>query len=153
MIMRQKNYGQSLVEFALTFPVAIFLFLGFMDVGRVIFIYSSLTNAVREATRRAIVMDYDAYETNPSAFISNLQQQVFDYSFSIQDVEDSVSVDVTITPEEIPEGTGYWYYTTVSISAEYLFDPITPFIQHLVGDGNGIPIQSRSTMMIEPGYR
>lgn len=151
--MRKTHNGQSLVEFALIFPVVIFLLLGFMDVGRAIFIYSSLTNAVREATRSAIVMDYDAYEAAPTTFLNSLRQLVFDYGFSIQNAEDDVVVDIIITEEEIPEGTNQWYYTTVSISAEYLFDPITPFIQNIVGDGNGIPIQSRSTMMIEPGYR
>ena len=55
MKIKLRHPGQSLVEFALIIPIAFFLITGFFDLGRAVFNYSSLTNAVREATRYAIV--------------------------------------------------------------------------------------------------
>jgi len=36
--------GQSLIEFAFIFPIAIFLIAGFLDLGRAVFYYSSSAN-------------------------------------------------------------------------------------------------------------
>ena len=47
--------GQSLVEFALVFPIAIILLMAVFDVGRAVFAYNGLTNAAREGARLAIV--------------------------------------------------------------------------------------------------
>ena len=52
---QRRFSGQSLIEFAIILPLAFFLITGFLDLGRAVFYYSSLTNAVREATRYAIV--------------------------------------------------------------------------------------------------
>lgn len=47
--------GQSLVEFALVFPIAMILLLAVFDVGRAVFAYNGLTNAAREGARLAVV--------------------------------------------------------------------------------------------------
>ncbi len=47
--------GQALVEFALVLPVLVLLLLAVLDIGRVVFAYTSLTNAAREGVRLAIV--------------------------------------------------------------------------------------------------
>ena len=47
--------GQSLVEFAIVFPIALALMLAVFDVGRAVFLYNGLTNAAREGVRLAIV--------------------------------------------------------------------------------------------------
>jgi Flp pilus assembly protein TadG len=47
--------GQSLVEFALVFPIAILLLMAVFDVGRAVFAFNGLTNAAREGARMAIV--------------------------------------------------------------------------------------------------
>ena len=47
--------GQSLVEFALVFPIAILLLMAVFDVGRAVFAYNGLTNAAREGARLAAV--------------------------------------------------------------------------------------------------
>jgi Flp pilus assembly protein TadG len=52
---RSSRRGQSLVEFALVFPIAIILLMAVFDVGRAVFAYNGLTNAAREGARLAIV--------------------------------------------------------------------------------------------------
>ncbi len=52
---RPANRGQSLVEFALVFPIAMLLLMAVFDVGRAIFVYNGLTNAAREGARLAAV--------------------------------------------------------------------------------------------------
>jgi Flp pilus assembly protein TadG len=52
---RLADRGQSLVEFALVFPLALLLILAVFDVGRAVFVYNGLTNAAREGVRLAIV--------------------------------------------------------------------------------------------------
>jgi Flp pilus assembly protein TadG len=47
--------GQSLVEFALVLPVLLFIFMGIFDFGRVMFLYSQLSNGAREAARYGAV--------------------------------------------------------------------------------------------------
>lgn len=47
--------GQSLVEFALVFPIAILVLMAVFDVGRAVFAYNGLTNAAREGARMAAV--------------------------------------------------------------------------------------------------
>jgi Flp pilus assembly protein TadG len=51
--MPNRNYrkSQSLLEYALVLPVLLLLILGIIEVGRLIFFYSSVFAATREATR------------------------------------------------------------------------------------------------------
>jgi hypothetical protein len=51
--------GQGLVEFALILPLLLVLMLGIIDFGRLFFIYSEVSNAVREAIRFSAVNPYD----------------------------------------------------------------------------------------------
>ena len=53
--IRRRRAGQTLVEFALVFPIFILLLLGVFDIGRAVFAYNEVTNAAREAVRMAIV--------------------------------------------------------------------------------------------------
>ncbi len=52
-MMRQKHSSkaQSMLEFALVFPVLILLIYGIVELGRMLFIYSAVTSASREAAR------------------------------------------------------------------------------------------------------
>lgn len=51
----RRSHGQSLVEFALVFPVAILIILAIFDAGRAVFVLNGITNAAREGARLAIV--------------------------------------------------------------------------------------------------
>jgi Flp pilus assembly protein TadG len=52
---RAPRRGQSLVEFALVFPVFILLVFGLIDMGRYVYLNSTLSQAAREAARVAAV--------------------------------------------------------------------------------------------------
>lgn len=52
---RPRTAGQSLVEFALVLPVFLLLIFGIIDLGRFIYMNSTLSQAAREATRVASV--------------------------------------------------------------------------------------------------
>ena len=51
---KQNLFGfraQAMVEFAIAAPILFALIIGIFEVGRMIFIYSAVTNASREAVR------------------------------------------------------------------------------------------------------
>ena len=52
---RRRSTGQSLVEFALVFPIIILLIVGFFEIGRAVFAYNTLANAARQGARVATV--------------------------------------------------------------------------------------------------
>lgn len=51
----RRDRGQSLVEFALIFPLIVFLIASFVEVGRAVFAYNTIANAARQGARVAIV--------------------------------------------------------------------------------------------------
>lgn len=51
--------GQSLVEFALIFPIIILLMVGVFDMGRIVFINNSLSDGARHAARHATINPRD----------------------------------------------------------------------------------------------
>jgi Flp pilus assembly protein TadG len=54
---RKKNLGQAMVELALTLPLFLLLLYGIFEVGRLIFMYSAVLNASRDAARYAAAAD------------------------------------------------------------------------------------------------
>src|SRR5436190_22119522 len=48
---RTRPRGQAIVEFAIVLPVLLAMLFGVLEFGRMIFIYSAVTNASREAAR------------------------------------------------------------------------------------------------------
>jgi Flp pilus assembly protein TadG len=55
----RRGSGQTLVEFAFIFPIIMLLAFGFIDVGRAVFEYNTLTSAARAAARVAMVNQVD----------------------------------------------------------------------------------------------
>jgi Flp pilus assembly protein TadG len=53
--LRAREGGQSLVEFALVFPLFMLLIFGIFDAGRLIYTYNTVSNAARDGARVAIV--------------------------------------------------------------------------------------------------
>ncbi len=144
----QRRYsGQSLVEFALIFPLAFFLITGFLDLGRAVFYYSSLTNAVREGTRYAIVHkdELNAAFNNPTD--NSLQDKVLEYALGLSGIPDPLTKDdISVIIEKVND-----YFTTVSIEATYPYKPITPGIKELFGSTEGIDLTVQSKMHVTPG--
>ena len=51
----RRDGGQSLVEFALVFPIIILLIMAFAEIGRAVFAYNTIANAARQGARVAAV--------------------------------------------------------------------------------------------------
>ena len=64
--IRRYRAGQTLVEFALVFPVFILLLFGLLDMGRYVYLNSTLSQAAREAARVAAVEASWTGSTDPS---------------------------------------------------------------------------------------
>jgi Flp pilus assembly protein TadG len=55
MILNKRKYrflkAQAIVEFAIALPILLMLLVGILEVGRMVFVYSAVNNASREAAR------------------------------------------------------------------------------------------------------
>lgn len=60
---RERTAGQSLVEFALVFPIFFAILVGMVDIGRAVWANNAVANAAREAARYAIV--HGGTKSNP----------------------------------------------------------------------------------------
>lgn len=157
----QRQKGQSLVEFALILPIFLLLVVGFFDIGRAVFYYSSSTNAVREATRYAVVnreailaelqdqAEEEANGTCDGTIEDNpLKQKVLEYAFGINndlfDPCNDILIEITKT------GSESQFFNSVSIQFTLHYEPITPLLSQIVGS---IPIITQSTMYVTPGSR
>ncbi|MBA4383670.1 MAG: hypothetical protein C0410_02950 [Anaerolinea sp.] len=145
--MRNKrhNSGQSLIEFALIFPIIFLLITGFLDVSRAIFAYASISNAVREGTRYATVNKTDLIAAYASPTDNAIIDKVLSYSVGVKLTKSQVSVVITKDSDD--------YFINISITATHMFTPVTPGIKYILGTGAGIPITAQSTMRIAPGSR
>jgi Flp pilus assembly protein TadG len=59
---KQNSFGfraQAMVEFAIAAPILFALLIGIFEVGRLVFIYTAVTNASREAVRFGSALGYD----------------------------------------------------------------------------------------------
>jgi Flp pilus assembly protein TadG len=59
LVRRERSKGQSLVEFAFVFPIIAMLAFAFIDIGRAVFEWNTLTNSARQAVRVAAVNQLD----------------------------------------------------------------------------------------------
>ena len=157
MIKRQTVSGQSLVEFALIFPLIILLLMGLFDIGRAVLYYSTLNTAVREGTRLAIIQPDCDYMSNPgacdggyletypldcasAASTANIKicDDIENKFFGIGDLSAStITIDHALSSTNDPE---------INIIIDYVFSPITPGIA-LLGD---LTMQVNSHMLMTP---
>lgn len=107
MKKQHRLSGQTLVEFALLIPFLLTLLIGFFDIGRAIFYYSSLSNAVREGTRFSIVTQ-DITE-------DEIKDKVLEYAFALADTPHPLEQERI----EIERSS-----THLSITATYTFQSI-----------------------------
>lgn len=151
---RKRLYsGQTLIEFALIFPLLMFLLIGFFDLGRGIFYYSSLTNAVREAARTGIVKEYGSY-VDDADFEAQITQEVLAYGFGLGSLaEEDIRVDV-----DAITGESEYFKEYIEVTGIFCYEPITPGIISIINstcenlDGKrGIELKAVSVMRLEPG--
>lgn len=127
---RRWQAGQGLVEFTLALPLFILILVGIFDLGRAVYVDSTIANAARVANRVAIV---DQQESVVKAAAVNEAVGV-----SLD------PADVTLTVACAKIGC----LSTVEITTTFI--PATPIIGNLVGT---VTLEASSEMPIERVYQ
>lgn len=112
MIKEQK--GQSLVEFALVLPLLLLLICGIVDLGRLLFAYSSLNMTNQEAVRMGGLGRTDA--------------EIIAYSKDHVSVGDASKLIVSITPKQSERKAGQ----DVTVTLQYPLPWITPIMSSII---------------------
>ena len=151
--MKPKRHlkAQTLLEFALIFPLLMFLLVGFFDLGRAVFYYSSLSNAVREAARTGIVKQYGDY-TDEADFENQIKDQVLAYGFGLGSL---TAEEVSVVVDEIEGDTNY-FVEYIEVTGKYCYEPVTPGIIAIINrtcwnGSRGIELTAVSVLRMEPG--
>jgi Flp pilus assembly protein TadG len=137
MRLKRQFSGQDMVEVALTLPFLLMLIMGIFDLGRVTFIYSTITNISREGARYGVVHGC-ASDADVIAAVENK---------SIGIDPNDLSFTITWNPSDCkpdPPGSG-----TVTVSVTFDFFPLTPFIADILGGGSSITLDATTNMYLE----
>jgi len=127
MIRHQK--GQALVEMALIIPLLLVLLLGIFEFGRLFNAYLTVQHATREAARVGVL---GASDSEIIALVATRAVTL-----------DPALLSVAVSPSEADRDTG----TVMTVTVDYTFQVVMPFISTLLG--TGIPIRSALSMRVE----
>ncbi len=127
-----KSRGQSLLEFALTLPVFLWLVLGLFDLGRGVASYTVLSNSAREGARAATI---------PLTSDADVAAAVNSQTVILGTVP---SGDITIVPPVQSDRTSG---KKITVEVRYRFQPVTPLVSNVVG--STISMRATSTVTIE----
>jgi len=122
----RRGAGQSLVEFALLAPVLITLLLGVVDVGRVVFAYIALQDAVTEGAL------YAAYEPIPASAVI---ERVITSASHAEVKNATVSIACTTAPAP----------GTITVTASYDLPLVTPVGGQIFGGSFHLTVRSVGT--------
>lgn len=145
---RRDPRGQSLVEFALILPFFLFALFGLLDIGRLVYMHSTLSQAAREAARVEAVEAYWVGSTDPScnlaggpvcpANLSALRADVLAAANRMMVPFGSITATRLYTKCDAAAPAGTWTDQTcsaksglASVRLELVFTPITPVIGQL----------------------
>lgn len=157
----KKSTGQALVELALALPIFLILMYGVFEVGRLIFMYSAVLNASRDAARYAAAAD--AVQAGDAAYLeyykdcNGIRTRAQNVSAF---VDLSASDAITISYDSGPgsaliesscesmatSGKFLVLGDRVNVTVTAQFDPIVPMLN--IG---AIPISSKTTRSIITG--
>ena len=162
---RRKGRGQSLVEFALVIPIFLLMLFGLIDVGRLVYLNSTLSQAAREGARLGSVEASWLGGTDPACGAAG--GPVCPANVAVLRTHVTEAANRMITPFGAVENvytrcdaatatppTGEWTTTTcsdrapgdrVSVRVTYTFTAITPVISNLLG---ARAISASATMVI-----
>jgi len=127
---RRREKGAALVEGALVMLVFLALIFGLMDFGRMVWVYTTIANGAREATRYAMV---NGTASGHPASVAQIQAIVPSRSPGLD--SSCLTTTVTFNPNQ---SAG----STVKVSVSYSFTPLAPYIP------GPITLKSSSQMMI-----
>jgi hypothetical protein len=150
ILSRPRRRGQALVEFALVLPIFLVLLFGIIDLGRYIYMNSTLSEAAREGARVAAVEAYWMGKTDPScgaaagpvcpANVSALSTDVLAGAnrmivpFNALAPADLAFVCTATAPAAVPNGqtcASPAIGSFVSVRVGSVFRPLTPIISSI----------------------
>jgi len=123
---KRLQRGQDLMEYALVLPIMLLILMSILDLGRVIYVYSSLHNSVRDGARYGIISPTDA---------AGIESVVFDKAVGLDPADLVVSV---VQPNQ----------EIIQVGATYQFTAVSPVVAALIG-GNPWEVGSQATMRVE----
>ena len=118
--------GQDLAEYALALPIVLLILMSILDLGRVVYIYSSLHNSVRDGARYGII--------NPTDTLG-IEALVRTKAVGL----DPLDLTVTVAQPD-PQ--------SIRVAATYDFAVVSPIVSAMVG-GSPWPVGSQATMRVE----
>jgi len=147
-----KQKGQSLVEFALVFPLLALLVFALLDLGRAVYVYNTLANAARQGARVAAVNQNASSGGN----CDPLDRTRWSVVVCILDAGVSIPIQLTDIDIQYNDTTGTSCadreldppcIVSVTVSQDYV--PFTPIIGDLFGP---LHLESTSEMPIESWF-
>lgn len=139
---RRGQGGQSLVEFALVFPIIVLLVMAFAEIGRAVYAYNTIANAARQAARVAAVNQLaDVTECDESRPIEDPYEPHWSYRGCALVAAKTLglgSSDVSIAYSSPPDTTLDCDPTLhigclAAVTVTYDFTLSTPFVSMLIG--------------------
>jgi Flp pilus assembly protein TadG len=134
--------GQSLVEFALVFPIIILLILAFAEIGRAVYAFNTIANAARQGARVAAVNQLaDVTECDETRPI----EDPYEPHWSMRGCAMVAAQTIGVTTSNIsvaytaPPGTTLDCDPTLhvgciaAVTVTYNFTLTTPFVSKLIG--------------------
>ena len=122
---KSSKMGQTLIEFALIIPLFILMVMFIFDVGRAVYNYSVLYNAVREGARVAAVGE---------SSVAVIKGIVVGKAFGVNINASNVAVN--------------WSGNLVTVTANYAYNPITPLISAFMPGGD-LDLHVETSMRLE----
>jgi Flp pilus assembly protein TadG len=116
----QKSPAQAMVEFALVLPILLLLIYGLLEVGRLLFIYSSVVSAARQAARYASTTGVNASGTFRYRDCDGMRDAAQRVAF----IDDFPDADIEIWHDE-GEGVNEVSYCSSGTSFDTTFTPTT----------------------------
>jgi Flp pilus assembly protein TadG len=157
-VRRDRTRGQALVEFAFIFPLIMLLAFGFIDVGRAVFEYNTLTNAARQAARVAMVNQVDPVSGPWNCLANKPVENAAAPNWTFRGCAMAAGATLGVTSADVtvsyaaPPGVSLQCTTrlnigcivSVTVTNQYL--PITPVAGSIIGP---ISMSATSEMPIE----
>ena len=158
---RRRARGQALVEFAFVFPFIVLLAFAFIDLGRAVFAYNTLTNAARQAARVAVVSQLDPVSGPWNCQANHPVEDVSNPSWTFRGCAIAAGLTIGVDSTDVaisyttPPGTSLECSPDlnvgciVTVTVTSAFSPITPVAGSLIGN---IPMSATTEMPIERLY-
>jgi PKD repeat protein len=146
--LKKSTRGQGLIEFALIMPVLLLMVMGIIDFGRMFYIYSAASNAVREAVRVGSTDPSDCTGINQAARsqLTFIERTAYTVTIRYDDGAD-------LKPFACPPSPGQYLEAgqdRVVVVVQADFAPLTPVISSMFPK-LGLNYQAGRTISYAPG--